>query len=57
MENYFPYQVEEKNMESFNVEEKWNLMESACYVRFWNKYQHISKMLIIQQLKESAYKS
>ncbi len=52
MGNYFPYQVEEKIMESFNVEEK--VMESACNLHFWNKYQHISKMLISQQLKESA---
>ncbi len=54
MENYFAYQVKEKIMESFNVEGKKN-MESACYLYFWNKYQHISKMLISQELKESAY--
>lgn len=35
MENYFPYQVKEKNMESFNVEEKWNLMESEVQHGVW----------------------
>ncbi len=52
MENCFPYQVEEKIMESFNVEEK--NMESACNFHFWNKNRQISKMLISQQLKEGA---